>query len=369
VVEDFGYVPQKTITKNILTRFPRFVEFLARKDFSPPASKPNYRGPQNSSAPNFPLYPHIPFLLTSPAAFPMKPTLLLSLLTVVASHSLPPRNPEIFLDFDGTIAVTEAFENLPLTAYESLPANSEVPPWPYFQDTYYADYLNVSASLAEPSTIQEELQLQSHAGLYAAEKDSFDRVHASGLFTTVSESALEAAAANVTLRAGFWEFVSAAQARGVRVSVISRNWSVRWIRTVLRASAPDELAEVLYIYCPEILPAGVLAANKRDRPVDVFSGDDKIEIMKCVAAKGKQVVFVGDSNSDLGPILLPPTVVGVVAGLDSGSARTIRRENNLWRADQGWEGYTGVDTGAYVLEDWRELVTLLGWTRKRKVVV
>jgi len=205
--------------------------------------------------------------------------LLLSLLTVVTSYSLPPRNPEIFLDFDGTIAVTEAFENLPLTAYELLPANSEVPPWTYFQNTYYSDYLNASASLAEPSTIQEELQLQSHTGLYAAEKDSFDRVHASGLFTTVSESALEA------------------------------------------------------------------------------------------AAKGKQVVFVGDSNSDLGPILLPPTVVGVVAGLDSGSARTIRRENNLWRADQGWEGYTGVDTGAYVLEDWRELVTLLGWTRKRKVVV
>jgi hypothetical protein len=49
------------------------------------------------------------------------------------------------------------------------------------------------------------------------------------------------------------------------------------------------------------------------------------------------------SNSDLEPILQSPTTVGVAAGLNSGSAVTIKNEPGLelWRAVDGW-GYEDV---------------------------
>lgn len=77
----------------------------------------------------------------------------------------------------------------------------------------------------------------------------------------------------------------------------------------------------------------------------------------------EEIVFIGDDNSDLAPILQYPTVVGVVAGLDAKSARTIRREPgvNLWRAADGFVKRTSVARGAYVLEDFREMITLLEW--------
>lgn len=46
-----------------------------------------------------------------------------------AKPSALPRVSHIFIDFDGTIAVTEAFENLAAAAYVSVKDNSTYPPW------------------------------------------------------------------------------------------------------------------------------------------------------------------------------------------------------------------------------------------------
>jgi 2-hydroxy-3-keto-5-methylthiopentenyl-1-phosphate phosphatase len=274
----------------------------------------------------------------------------------------PPHHPSIYLDFDGTIAVSEAFENLAMTAYLTLPVNSTIPSWSNLSDIYYTEYLTATADNPDPTSVEEELAFQANLALTKVEMDSFYRAKASGLFNTVSEALLAKEAAGVELRGGFWEFVAAADRRGIRVSVISRNWSVRWIRLVLRATG-GSLAEKIFIYCPEILPDGVIKKNSRDRPIDVFSGDDKREIMRIVKGSSKDVVFIGDSNSDLGPILLSPTTVGVAAGLDSGSAITIKNEPGLelWRAADGWVKRTSVKRGAYVLEDFRELMVLMEW--------
>ena len=100
----------------------------------------------------------------------------------------------------------------------------------------------------------------------------------------------------------------------------------------------DELADLLRIYCPEILHDGVLAANPRDRPVDVFSGDDKREVIR-KECKGKGgIVLVGGDNSDLAPILQYRTVLGVVAGLDAKSARSRRRVSPAMRMCWGTLG-------------------------------
>ncbi|KAI5851985.1 hypothetical protein BZA05DRAFT_321426, partial [Tricharina praecox] len=244
--------------------------------------------------------------------------LLLSLCPSSQGRNLPPpgppSHPAVYIDFDGTIAISEAFENLATTAYLSVSSSSGIPPWSHFGDLYMADYYAAIGHLPKPTTILEELHLQALPNLTRAERDSFHRVKESGVFDSASEMALREEAATVKVRPGFWEFVAEAEKRGVRVSVLSRNWSVRWIRTVLRESVgAGKLAERLYIYCPEILPDGVLAANPRDRPVDVFSGDDKREVMKRERRGREEIVFIGDDNSDLAPILQYPTVVGVVA--------------------------------------------------------
>jgi 2-hydroxy-3-keto-5-methylthiopentenyl-1-phosphate phosphatase len=311
-------------------------------------------------------HPHAYRPLTSPSSSKMRLLSVLLSATLCAATGLPPagppHHPSIYLDFDGTIAVTEAWENLATTAYLTLAANSTVPSWSKFTDIYYAEYLAATADFPEPDSVEEELEFQALPALTKVETDSFLRTKASGLFDTVSEALLAKEAAGVELRGGFWDFVAAADRRGIRVSIISRNWSVRWIRMVLRATG-GSLAEKIFIYCPEILPDGVIRTNSRDRPVDVFSGEDKRELMKIVKGSSKDVVFIGDSNSDLGPILQSPTTVGVVAGLDSGSAVTIRNEPGLelWRAADGWVKRTSVKRGAYVLEDFREMLVLMEW--------
>lgn len=162
---------------------------------------------------------------------------------------------------------------------------------------------------------------------------------------------------------------------------------------MLRASEPPGtgLAEYIYIYCPEILPDGLLPACDRDRPTNIFSGTDKrMVLMHGVeerAAVGEEVVFVGDDNSDLEPIMMFPTAIGIVAGRNSGSAVTIGSdwamrstrtgkwsgrkgrypqrkrfgEAGLWSAADGWRGRTADTEKAYTLEDYRELVYILGW--------
>ena len=50
---------------------------------------------------------------------------------LAADKGRVPTVSHVFVDFDGTVAVSEAFENLAAAAYASVPANvnSSVPPW------------------------------------------------------------------------------------------------------------------------------------------------------------------------------------------------------------------------------------------------
>lgn len=90
-----------------------------------------------------------------------------------------------------------------------------------------------------------------------------------------------------------------------------------------------DLAESIAIYCSEILPDGVVKANKLDFPTRLHTGGDKVELMQRHAdGRGKEVgrvLFFGDSTSDLPPLILDPTTVGVVAGQDSGMNGTLAK--------------------------------------------
>lgn len=164
------------------------------------------------------------------------------------------------------------------------------------------------------------------------------------MFDHIKFSVLQEAAANVTVRDGFWKLVARAQDYNITPRIASLNWSVRWIRLVLRedlkqrrAAATREekvwlkgdLAETIAIYCSEILPEGVVKASELDFPTSLYTGWDKVELMRRhTSNKGEEVgrvLFFGDSADDLPPLMLEPTTVGVVAGRDSGMNGTLTK--------------------------------------------
>jgi hypothetical protein len=128
-----------------------------------------------------------------------------------------PKVSNIFIDFDGTIAITEAFETLADAAYASVHTNSSYPPWrcecsqlffisrlvdtlsSYFSDTYNAEYDAFATTFGPRTNLSRELAFQSSPTERAIEAASFKRVSASGVFSQTKLANLRAAARAVQL--------------------------------------------------------------------------------------------------------------------------------------------------------------------------
>lgn len=245
-----------------------------------------------------------------------------SLLYARSHKPAVPRVAHIYIDFDGTIAVSEAFENLAAAAYASVKTSDPYPPWSYFSETYYEEYEAFSDAFGPRTTLQRELEYQTSAGTRKVEADSFARVAASGVFNQTQFANLVAAARTVELRPGFFDLLAYAFGEGIQPAVVSLNWSPSWIRLVLRQHArtarDKTLLELVPIYCSEILaPALVRPPNLLyNRPTPLFTGGDKVALLNKLVKKSVlrgDVVFIGDSKADLPPLLLPPTTIGIVA--------------------------------------------------------
>ncbi|KAI5782059.1 hypothetical protein DFH27DRAFT_488132 [Peziza echinospora] len=288
--------------------------------------------------------------------------IVVALSSVAAGDRGYPRTPEIshlFVDFDGTIAVTEAFENLAEAAYVSnVDPSPALPPWSYFSEAYNEDYDAFTATYPPRTNLSDELIYRSSPGLRAVESDSFDRAFSAGVFTNATLPVLQKYASEVQLRDGFWEFVDASLKRGIVVRVLSLNWSVGWIRLVLREDLKKKasngtsiqyfkkgLSEKVAIYCAEALPTGVVPAAgvkggkvegvKLDNPTRLHTGGDKVDLMRKIISfdrgksekwkrggnfaprQDKLVVFIGDSSNDLPPLV--EAEAGIIAGDDSGT--------------------------------------------------
>lgn len=188
-----------------------------------------------------------------------------------------------------------------------------------------------------------------------------------GLFETAKADELVKYARNQTLRSGWCTFARMAQQKGVRINVVSLNWSPSWIRLVLQeaSSCPDVVSRI-DTYSPEILPRGVLPISRLNHNVSLFSGGDKTTLMasilnKAPSAKKHKVVFISDSDADLQPLWDTPTTVGIVAGYEKSAARTFGEYDvDIWEAQDGWQGFTGEKVNAvYGFEDWADVAGLL----------
>ncbi|KAI0400243.1 hypothetical protein F4802DRAFT_620257 [Xylaria palmicola] len=284
-----------------------------------------------------------------------------------AAACAPRRGVQLFIDFDGTIVTSDAYTALATAAYATLPRDSPVLPWDEIEAVYGARADAAAAALPEPTSLAGAIARADDASLRAVEAWSFDWVRGMGLFATASAAELTRAARNQTLRAGWCAFARTAQGSGLRIHVVSLNWSPSWIRLVLREAAgcPDVAARVA-AYSPEILPRGVLPASPLSRAAPLFSGGDKTALVESLLehipeADRRKVVFVSDGKADLRPLWDAPTNVGIVAGHGGSAARTFRQYGvGIWEAREGWKGFTGEKTNAvYGFEDWNDVAALL----------
>lgn len=190
-----------------------------------------------------------------------------------------------------------------------------------------------------------------------------------GVFDATKQEQLVKFAKNQTLRDGWCTFATAAQEKGIKVNVVSLNWSPSWIRLVLeQASGCPQVAENIETYCPEILPENTLPATGMDHATQLFSGGDKTRLieslLRTVSDEVRNVVFVSDGDADLEPLWKGPTNVGVVAGFTGSAAESFRTYGvEVADASLGWRGHTGGTGGntsfVYGFEDWEDVGRLL----------
>lgn len=192
-----------------------------------------------------------------------------------------------------------------------------------------------------------------------------------GVFDATKRDELVKFAKNQTLRDGWCTFATAAQEKGIKLNVVSLNWSPSWIRLVLQeASECPEAVENIETYCPEILPENTLPATGLDHGAQLFSGGDKTKLIESlltsVSGEVNNVVFVSDGDADLKPLWEGPTNIGIVAGFNGSAAESFRTYGvDVADASLGWRGHTGT-AGAnssfiYGFEDWADVGKLL-WT-------
>ncbi|KAI0864577.1 hypothetical protein F4860DRAFT_510908 [Xylaria cubensis] len=271
---------------------------------------------------------------------------------------------QLFIDFDGTIVTSDAYTTLATAAYASLPRNSSVLPWDQIEKIYEQRADAAAAALPQPSSLASTISYGNDASLRDVEVWSFEWVKGMGLFETVKTDELVKYARNQTIRSGWCSFARTAQRKGVRINVVSLNWSPSWARLVLQeASSCPDVIPLIATYSPEILPKGVLPVSALNHNVSLFSGGDKTTLMASLVNKAptEKIVFISDSKTDLEPLWETPTNVGIVAGYNNSAARTFKQYGvDIWMADKGWRSFTGAKVDAvYGFEDWVDVTKLL----------
>lgn len=209
----------------------------------------------------------------------------------------------------------------------------------------------------------------SNKALRAVEQWSFLWVQNLGVFDATKRDELVKFARNQTLRDGWCNFATSAQEKGVKVNVVSLNWSPSWIRLLLQeASECPQVVENIETYCPEILPEETLPATGLDHGTQLFSGGDKTELIESllmsVSEEVDNVVFVSDGDADLQPLWERPTNIGIVAGFDGSAAETFDTYGvEVANVSLGWRGHTGAGSGnssfVYGFENWEDVGKLL----------
>ncbi|MCJ1298371.1 hypothetical protein MMC08_001160 [Hypocenomyce scalaris] len=252
------------------------------------------------------------------------------------------------LDFDGTLTRHDTISALASLAY-SHPTRRQPPPppWSHFTDAYLDDLRRYDAHYAtraeQRRSVDEEVAYLR--GVRRVERASVERVEGAGVFEGVTGEVVGRGAeemvrrGEVGLRGGWGRMVRVMMRMGrggVRVGVVSVNWSRVWVKGVLRAGWEEEEeeegaereegerrgrekgSEDVEVVANEldVDGGGSLGRYWGGEDGGIWTGEDKARVAQEVFGvregrwNGKISVYVGDSATDLEALMLVD--VGIV---------------------------------------------------------
>jgi phosphoserine phosphatase len=224
---------------------------------------------------------------------------------------MSPRIAHLILDFDETLTRKDTIELLASAAYRLRPPHlPPLPPWRHFVDAYMEDYnAHVAARpKSQRKSIKDEFDFLD--SLLPVERASIRRIEAAGIFQGLRFDTIAAEAAKtVELRPGVMELCAAALRGGVKVQVLSVNWSQAWIRGALKqGEVPPVFSNELETDAEGVTTGWILRVMGDDE--GIWTAGHKERWLR-ENTHGRRV-YVGDSATDLRCLLTAE--VGVVVG-------------------------------------------------------
>lgn len=242
----------------------------------------------------------------------------------------------VVLDFDGTITTQDTIDTLAGYACFIQSHRSKVdlaPIWNAIVEAYMNDYQEYVQAYNPPEakrlTLAEEIEFLR--GLESVDSTSRRRVEDSGLFVGVPGWILHTppVAQSIHLRAGFHKFVDQLIFLGLKVVVLSVNWSTGFVAGVIGNPKIEIIANEIMDDGKITGPPGILEENK----VLATCYDKHRALRSLMLRLGQEgdghsayrrLLYVGDSTTDLECLLAGCGVV-MNDGPNSSVLKTLSR--------------------------------------------
>lgn len=201
----------------------------------------------------------------------------------------------IVTDWDETITISDTIPLVAQTAYNSKPQFS--PPFDHFTKKYMDAYSEYSRQFKEANgerTITNERQFQH--GMRLVELTSINEMVRLGLFSGVTRDDFKSQASKIHLRPGFTHFLTHCRELAIPVEILSINWTSVLIKECLRLHGFDDVKVVVN----ELEFENEICTGRWLLEPVVRTALDKL---KYIESLGNDIMYVGDSGTDLLAIL------------------------------------------------------------------
>ena len=224
-----------------------------------------------------------------------------------------------FLDWDGTVTTRDTLSVLASIGY-SKNRNENLPPWSHFLEAYESDHAAHRAKHKAEGQVTTSLRdiLAWQESLVDVERASVERVERSGIFANVTTADIDNAAKDamqsrgVILRPGLDALVKAIHERDECITIVSLNWSARFIQSCLANALELQTGNKPFTFKVlanniELGSGGRLSRVFEDEDRGIWIAQDKERVMRLEIQTERQwrdPIYVGDSPSDLLCLLL-----------------------------------------------------------------
>ncbi|QPG99995.1 hypothetical protein C2857_003077 [Epichloe festucae Fl1] len=233
----------------------------------------------------------------------------------------------LVFDFDGTITQHDTIGELAQSAIRRKKHQTQrdlQPAWDDAVRKYLQDHQSYTANFTPPEserrTVEEEERFL--AGLRPIEEASLTRVSHSGLLAGLEKSDLiqmgmeAVSTGRVGMTEGCQDLLEEALRGGAKVDVLSVNWSKSFIEGVLHKHAGG-----VNVVANDVSEDGSIHGPSSCTPPGIMTARDKVRAFRRIVGEDQQVVYFGDSATDLTCLLL---CRGIVLARDKESSSLLK---------------------------------------------